>query len=95
MSEERAKIDGQRAGEKEDANKQSTQTLTIRSLKRREAIEGDDGNIQLRRLDTSIREFRLLHYNLTAARAFFQVISTFCFDSKSKWFRISFDQNPN
>ena len=55
----------------------------------------DDGNIQLRRLDTSIREFRLLHYNLTAARAFFQVISTFYFDSKSKWFRISFDQNPN
>ena len=30
LSEERAKIDGQRAGEKEDANKQSTQTLTIR-----------------------------------------------------------------
>ena len=40
LSEERAKIDGQRAGEKEDANKQSTQTLTIRSLKRREAIDG-------------------------------------------------------
>ena len=40
MSEERAKIDGQRAGEKEDANKQSTQTLTIRFFKRREAIEG-------------------------------------------------------
>ena len=30
MSEERQKIEGQRAGEKEDANKQSTQTLTIR-----------------------------------------------------------------
>ena len=40
LSEERAKIDGQRAGEKEDANKQSTQTLTIRSLKRREAKDG-------------------------------------------------------
>ena len=79
LSEERAKIDGQRAGEKEDANKQSTQTLTIRYLKRRE----DDGNIQLRRLDTSIREFRLLHYNLTAARAFFQVI--IIFNSKSKF----------
>ena len=39
----------------------------------------DDGNIQLRRLDITIREFRLLHYNLTAARAFFQVISTFIF----------------
>ena len=57
--------------------------------------EGDDGNIQFRRLDTSIREFRLLHYNLTAARAFFQVISTFYLDSKSKWFRIGFDQNSN
>merc|ERR1719342_564057 len=54
LSEERRKIEGQRAGEKEDTNKQSTQTLTIR------------------RLDTTIREFRLLHYNLTAARAFFQ-----------------------
>ena len=42
LSEERAKIDGQRAGEKEDANKQSTQTLTIRFLKKRKAIEGDD-----------------------------------------------------
>ena len=30
LSEERRKIDGQRAGEKEDTNKQSTQTLTIR-----------------------------------------------------------------
>ena len=29
--------------------------------------------ILIRRLDTTIREFRLLHYNLTAARAFFQV----------------------
>ena len=31
LSEERTKIAGQRAGEKEDSNKQSTQTLTIRS----------------------------------------------------------------
>ena len=31
LSEERTEIAGQRAGEKEDSNKQSTQTLTIRS----------------------------------------------------------------
>ena len=30
LGEERTKVDGQRAGEKEDTNKQSTQTLTIR-----------------------------------------------------------------
>ena len=29
--------------------------------------------LTIRRLDTTIREFRLLHFNLTAARAFFQV----------------------
>ena len=70
LSEERRKIDGERAGEKEDTNKQSTQTLTIRLTR---LTNVDNFDKFFRRLDTTIREFRLLHYNLTAARAFFQV----------------------
>ena len=48
LSEERRKIDGERAGEKEDTNKQSTQTLTIR-LTRLTNVDGCDNFFQATR----------------------------------------------